>query len=802
MTQTDAPMDIELPEPSALAPPGERYFRHPGDVVRLVLWGAAAIVLAVVIGVATGTSEGVTSDLGRAAHQLPGTARELLLALTQVAAIGVPAAVVAGLVVTRRWRRLAIAAGAAALGAAVLWALDTAFDLSDALPGAVTTGTWVASPRFPSLAYVSAVAAAAAVGKPWLARPWRRAVDRALLVLVLAMAIGGTAGVPELLLALAAGATAGTALLVVFGSPNRRPAPADVRAALVDAGVEVDGLSLTRAEGGRSQLYRTTGAAGPGSVNLFVKVYAQDSRDADLLFRGYRTIVLRDAGDDWSTSSLTHDVEHQAFLLMLAARAGVTCPTVEALVELPDGSMALALEHVDGRRLDELDATELDADLLDAVWREVGRLHAGRLAHRALHPSNVVVGERGPVLIDFGAAQESASPRLQAMDRAELLASLAKVAGPAPAIASALRTIGPSDLATTLGFLQPLGLSASTRHGFSKAQLKSLREDVAAATDVELPPLERLVRVKPKTLLTIAALTGAFYVMLPQLASVDDSFEAMGSANWWWLLAAAALSIVTYIASAIGLVGGIPDRLPFGPTVLTQMASSFVNRVTPANVGGMALNVRFMQKAGVEPAAAVTGMGLNVLVGGIVHVLLLVVFFAWAGRSGAGAFKIPVGSKTLVVIAVLMAVIGIVAATRWGRTFIRVHVAGFFKRSWASIQVLSRSPAKLLQLVGGALGVTLAYVCALAASVAAFNGDVTFAEIGAVYLGASMIAAAAPTPGGLGALEAGLVAGFTGVGLDPGVAVAAVLSYRLVTYWLPILPGWISFRALERRNLI
>jgi undecaprenyl-diphosphatase len=388
------------------------------------------------------------------------------------------------------------------------------------------------------------------------------------------------------------------------------------------------------------------------------------------------------------------------------------------------------------------------------------------------------------------------------MDRAELLASLAKLVGPAPAIASALRTIGPSDLATTLGFLQPLGLSASTRHGFSKAQLKSLREDVAAATDVELPPLERLVRVKPKTLLTIAALAGAFYVMLPQLASVDDSFEAMGSANWWWLLLAAALSIVTYIASAVGLVGGIPDRLPFGPTVLTQMASSFVNRVTPANVGGMALNVRFMQKAGVEPAAAVTGMGLNVIVGGIVHVLLLVVFFAWAGRSGAGAFKIPVGSKTLVVIAVLMAVIGIVAATRWGRKIVRVHVVGFFQRSWTNIRVLSRSPAKLLQLVGGSVGVTLAYVCALAASVAAFNGDVTFAEIGAVYLGASMIAAAAPTPGGLGALEAGLVAGFTGVGLDPGVAVAAVLSYRLVTYWLPILPGWISFHALERRNLI
>ena len=86
--------------------------------------------------------------------------------------------------------------------------------------------------------------------------------------------------------------------------------------------------------------------------------------------------------------------------------------------------------------------------------------------------------------------------------------------------------------------------------------------------------------------------------------------------------------------------------------------------------------------------------------------------------------------------------------------------------------------------------------------VAAYHGGVSFAEVGAVYLGASLLAAAAPTPGGLGALEAALVAGFTGVGMESGVAVAAVLSYRLLTYWLPILPGWISFHILERRNLI
>ena len=154
------------------------------------------------------------------------------------------------------------------------------------------------------------------------------------------------------------------------------------------------------------------------------------------------------------------------------------------------------------------------------------------------------------------------------------------------------------------------------------------------------------------------------------------------------------------------------------------------------------------------------------------------------------------------IIAVVLAAAGAFTATRRGRKLLRTHVLGFLRRSWSSLRRLAHSPIRLTALVGGSVAVTLAYIAALASSMAAFGADTNFAEVGAVYLGASLIAAAAPTPGGLGAMEAALVAGFTGVGVDSGVAVAAVLSYRLVTYWLPILPGWFSFHVLEQRGLI
>jgi undecaprenyl-diphosphatase len=105
-------------------------------------------------------------------------------------------------------------------------------------------------------------------------------------------------------------------------------------------------------------------------------------------------------------------------------------------------------------------------------------------------------------------------------------------------------------------------------------------------------------------------------------------------------------------------------------------------------------------------------------------------------------------------------------------------------------------------LFGGSALVTLAYIGGLAASVAAFGASAGIAQVGAIYLIASLIAAASPTPGGLGAIEAAIIAGLTGVGISSGTAVSAVLAYRLATYWLPVLPGWLSWRLLQRMDYL
>ncbi|MGO9321525.1 MAG: flippase-like domain-containing protein [Solirubrobacteraceae bacterium] len=421
--------------------------------------------------------------------------------------------------------------------------------------------------------------------------------------------------------------------------------------------------------------------------------------------------------------------------------------------------------------------------------------------------ATLVRGQKLPIFSVGGLPhlELAATSRQRAIDVAELLTSLAGRIGPDRAVATAAAAIGADGVATAVPLLQPLALSAGTRRAIKGQDglLKNTRAAaIAASGDDADQDLAQLQRVRPRTLLAIAALAGAFYFLLPQIAQVSSSWHALQHANWAWLPVIIGLSALTYVASAIALIGSVPGHVPFGPAVLTQGASSFINRVSPANVGGMALNARFLQKSGTSTPASVAAVGVNSLAGAVMHMVLIVVFFALAGHDLTKAFKLPSGSKILLLLAVIIAVIGVVLATRPGRRWTRKQLIPGVRSAAGSLRQAAASPVKLGLLFGGSALITLLYIAGLAASVQAFGTGPGLVVLGAVYLGAAALAAVAPTPGGLGAIEAALVAGLTGVGMQAGPAVSAVLLYRLATYWLPVLPGWLCWRFLQHRGYV
>ncbi|MGW0083434.1 lysylphosphatidylglycerol synthase domain-containing protein [Streptomyces sp. NPDC003393] len=310
----------------------------------------------------------------------------------------------------------------------------------------------------------------------------------------------------------------------------------------------------------------------------------------------------------------------------------------------------------------------------------------------------------------------------------------------------------------------------------------------------------RLERVRPRTLISfIAGAIGAYY-LLTQLTHIEFG-TLFANAQWGWLAAAVLFSALSYVAAAMALLGFVPERVPFPRTVAAQVAGSFVKIVAPAAVGGVALNTRFLQRAGVRPGLAVASVGASQLFGLGCHILMLLSFGYLTGTE-----KTPSLSPSRTVIAGLLTVavlVLVVTSVPFLRKFVLTRVRSLFAGVVPRMLDVLQRPQKLITGIGGMLLLTACFVMCLDASIRAFGDESTslsIASVAVVFLAGNALGSAAPTPGGVGAVEATLTVGLIAVGLPKEVAAPAVLMFRLLTLWLPVLPGWLAFNHLTRKG--
>jgi uncharacterized membrane protein YbhN (UPF0104 family) len=248
------------------------------------------------------------------------------------------------------------------------------------------------------------------------------------------------------------------------------------------------------------------------------------------------------------------------------------------------------------------------------------------------------------------------------------------------------------------------------------------------------------------------------------------------------------------------LSGFVLERLKFGRTLLTQVACSFVTLVTPAAVGGAALNIRYLRRSKVAAADAVASVGVSQVIALALHLILLAIFVALAGAAKNTELKPP--GWTYIALAVLVSVILVVLAVPAGRKMLLSRLITTLGQVIPRLLDIAQQPVKLAEGIGGALLVTATYICCLDVSVRAFGGSLPFVAVAVVYLTGSAIGSAVPTPGGIGAVEAALAAGLTAAGMHGAAAVSAVLLFRAVTFWLPVPLGWAALGYLQRRDVL
>jgi uncharacterized membrane protein YbhN (UPF0104 family) len=336
--------------------------------------------------------------------------------------------------------------------------------------------------------------------------------------------------------------------------------------------------------------------------------------------------------------------------------------------------------------------------------------------------------------------------------------------------------------------------------------IDELRVRAAAAAGVEPPEPAKLRRVSVRALVQVVLFGFAAYTILDAAGGVSwgDVGSTVGDASWPWVVAAFAVAQLPRVTQALSTLGSVPVAMPYGPVYAMQLATGYMNVALPSNLARMAVNIRFFQRQGLSAPTAVASGVIDSFASTVLQALLLVLLLVFSESSLAIDLPAPTGGfRTLffvLAVALVLCVAGALALRR-----VRTAISERVRRWWPDVRTALaalRASHKLALLLLGALATELLFATALGLFARSFGTSVDLAELLVINISVSLLASFIPVPGGIGVAEFGLTIGLTSAGMSPEAAIAAVLIYRISTYYLPPAWGFPAMLWLQRNRYL
>ena len=629
------------------------------------------------------------------------------------------------------------------------------------------------------------------MGRKWIS-PLAIAVLAATAV---AGFLAGSVTAAAIVCSLLLGWAIGLGFRYAFGATSTRPPGTEVARALVATGIPLTRLELLDANDSGDRRYVGTTDTLPVDVHVI-------DRDTFGLASGrrfLRVLRLRNGFTRPPALTLRAEIEHRTLMGLVLAQARIPAPRPVSVCEVGPFAAAIAYVEPKGESLAER-GDRLDDDDVTEIWRMVGALQRRRVAHRNLGPNVVMIEDDGRAGLRWvGAGDLAADDVTLRIDVAQLLTTVALSVGPERAVSSAVAELGEDAVVRAAPLLQRVAMTRATREALKehKDLLATLRDEVVALrpSQERIEPIE-LRRVTLRGVVMLVGIAVAAYIVLPQFAQVDFA-NVIATAEWSWALGAVVCSVldVRRRLDRPQRRGPHPSQLR-ASTYMTQLAIAFTGLVAPAAVGNIALNTRYLQTSGLPPAVAGAGVGVAQVAQFCSYFILLLIAGVLAGTGPRASFTPPAILFVVIPILVIL-LLGLLAVPRV-RALLTTRILPPIKAAMPQVLAVFQTPAKLAQLIGGALLLDASFVAALVCATRAFGAETSIPATAVVYFAGAIIGSAVPTPGGLGGIEAAMSAGLIAIGVDSGTAVSSVLLYRLATYWLPIPFGWFSLNRLQK----
>ena len=301
--------------------------------------------------------------------------------------------------------------------------------------------------------------------------------------------------------------------------------------------------------------------------------------------------------------------------------------------------------------------------------------------------------------------------------------------------------------------------------------------------------------------------------------TVSQSVVVVGRAQWGWLLAAGGFELLSMMAFArtqriVLRAAGVHASIPsMAATALAGNAISVSLPLVGPGAGSLFSYGRFRQVAS-DPAPAGWALLISGLISNLVWVLLVAIGATVSGNPAATFSGVLVGVG--IVVATITGVLALHRPSsrnlivRLGVRLVRIsqRLRGrpvgdpedVAQHALDTLSAFRMRPREWVQTVSLSFVNWLASVGCLVASILAVGASVPWTKVILIYCLGATASSFNLTPGGLGVTEAVLTAGLVASGLRPVEALGSVLVFRLVSFWLVTLVGWIIYSDLRRKK--